>query len=521
MPSPPISSVFTVFSFLSGVFAAIGPNADLVITNAKVSPDGFSRQAVLAGSNQNSPQFPGPVITGTKGDNFNLNVVNRLNDTSMLVSTSVHWHGLFQKSSNWADGTEGITQCPIVPQQSFMYKFAVPDQAGTFWYHSHYSTQYCDGLRGALVVYDPEDPHRSLYDVDDESTIITLADWYHEPAHLTGALPVPDSTLINGAGRYPGGPAVPLTIISVQPNKRYRFRLVSMSCDPNHLFSIDGHTMTIIETDSEDVQPHVVDSIQIFPGQRYSFILTANQQVSNYWIRAQPSNGNRGFRGGINSAILRYSGAPARDPVTIQTLRNTLKESDLRPLENPGAPGVHALGKADVNENFLIEFNSTSHKFMVNKATFEPPTTPVLLQIISGAKSAQELLPKGSVYTLPANKVIELSFPGGSAGSPHPMHLHGHTFDVIRSAGSTVYNYDNPVRRDVVSIGGTNDNVTIRFTTDNAGPWLMHCHIEWHLELGLSIVFAEDVPTISSEQTPSSWNDLCPEFNKQPAQTWH
>lgn len=40
-------------------------------------------------------------------------------------------------------------------------------QAGTFWYHSHVGTQYCDGLRGPIVVYDPNDPHKSLYDVDD------------------------------------------------------------------------------------------------------------------------------------------------------------------------------------------------------------------------------------------------------------------------------------------------------------------------------------------------------------------
>jgi hypothetical protein len=38
---------------------------------------------------------------------------------------------------------------------------------GTFWYHSHFKTQYCDGLRGPLVVYDACDPHRDLYDVDD------------------------------------------------------------------------------------------------------------------------------------------------------------------------------------------------------------------------------------------------------------------------------------------------------------------------------------------------------------------
>jgi iron transport multicopper oxidase len=66
----------------------------------------------------------------------------------------------------------------------------------SFWYHSHLDTQYCDGLRGAIVVYskffsfgtrifadiviDPDDPLKDLYDVDDEGTVITLAEWYHE-----------------------------------------------------------------------------------------------------------------------------------------------------------------------------------------------------------------------------------------------------------------------------------------------------------------------------------------------------
>ncbi len=38
---------------------------------------------------------------------------------------------------------------------------------GTYWYHSHFVNQYCDGLRGAFVVRDPQDPHADLYDVDD------------------------------------------------------------------------------------------------------------------------------------------------------------------------------------------------------------------------------------------------------------------------------------------------------------------------------------------------------------------
>lgn len=38
---------------------------------------------------------------------------------------------------------------------------------GTYWYHSHVNAQYCDGLRGAFVVYDPSDPNAGLYDIDD------------------------------------------------------------------------------------------------------------------------------------------------------------------------------------------------------------------------------------------------------------------------------------------------------------------------------------------------------------------
>lgn len=46
----------------------------------------------------------------------------------------------------------------------------------------------------------------------------------------------------------------------------YRFRLVSISCDPNFTFSIDSHNMTIIEVDGNNVEPLLVDSIQIFAG---------------------------------------------------------------------------------------------------------------------------------------------------------------------------------------------------------------------------------------------------------------
>jgi iron transport multicopper oxidase len=171
--------------------------------------------------------------------------------------------------------------------------------------------------------------------------------------------------------------------------------------------------------DGVNHQPLTVDSIQIFASQRYSFVLNANQPIANYWIRANPNNGVQGFAGGINSAILRYLGAPNADPTTTSSVSNPLAETSLVPLSNPGAPG--GSGPADVSLNLVIAFTSDL-KFTVNGATFVPPTAPVLLQILSGANTAAALLPPGSVYTLPPNKIIEVSIPGGTIGAPVSCH---------------------------------------------------------------------------------------------------
>jgi iron transport multicopper oxidase len=96
-----------------------------------------------------------------------------------------------------------------------------------------------------------------------------------------------NSTLINGKGRYPDGPATSLAVVNVKQGKRsvlyfiqrlgtvyldfsrrisYRFRLVSISCDPSFIFSIDNHTMTVIEVEGTNTQPLLIDSLEIFAG---------------------------------------------------------------------------------------------------------------------------------------------------------------------------------------------------------------------------------------------------------------
>ena len=73
----------------------------------------------------------------------------------------------------------------------------------------------------------------------------------------------------------------------------------------------------------------------------------------------------------------------------------------------------------------MYVFPQSAPFFTVNGVTYKSPTVPVLLQILNGSFTAQDLRPQGSVYTLPRNKTIQINMPGGVLGIPHPLHLHG------------------------------------------------------------------------------------------------
>lgn len=85
-------------------------------------------------------------VFSRQGGRFRINVVDKLTDRTMLKTTSIvsdhsyvtlcsrahlehqHWHGLFQKGTNWADGPSFINQCPIASGNSFLYDFPTLDQ---------------------------------------------------------------------------------------------------------------------------------------------------------------------------------------------------------------------------------------------------------------------------------------------------------------------------------------------------------------------------------------------------------
>ncbi|KAJ3865330.1 laccase [Lentinula novae-zelandiae] len=496
-------------------------NFDLNIVSTPLAPDGFERHVIAPNGT-----FPGPTFMVNKGDSVDIAMHNQLVDPTMRRSTSIHWHGFFQARTSYADGPSFVNQCPIPPNTTFHYAFDTAGQTGNYWYHSHLSTQYCDGLRGAFAVYDPEDPLGDLYDVDDESTIITLSDWYHIVApeaqagfFQTGTVPIPDSALINGVGRYVGGPEVPYAVINVEQGKRYRFRVFALSCRPFFTWSIDNHNLTVMELDGVEHDPVTVQNVDIYAAQRISAVVEANQPVDNYWMRAPPTGGAAGAAGNPNLnpnltlAIVRYAGAPDAEPTSNNTgiLGTKLDDANMHPIasENPGK-----LGSAPPDIFFELNIAQPNPPFFdINNISYISPTLPVLLQILSGAAQPTDFLPSNQVLLITPNATIEVSIPGTGA---HPFHLHGHNFDVIRQPNSNVTNFVNPPRRDVTPING--GNTTFRFKADNPGAWFLHCHIDWHLEAGLAVVFAES-PSLNlegspfSQTTPQDWNDLCPDYN--------
>ncbi len=300
-------------------------------------------------------QIPGPTLIVYEGQLVRIRVRNKL--TSETIS--IHWHGFHQKETPWMDGVGLVSQPPITPGAYFDYIFRAPNP-GTYWYHSHVGAQRTDGLYGAFIVkehkqgktlndYTKLTGGEHVHDCPENHTL-TLLDWQRESSlgvfvriHSTLGFflnneigkvpnefvnlnirsrssdgvevgPVPFwSGLINGKGRHTRETYSILSDFNVTKGNRYRFRLVGAQSVYAFKFSIDNHKLIVIASDSRYIIPVKVDFIIIHSGERFDFILDADQEVNNYWIRAETLEANiQGTH--MAEAILRYEGAQDLDP---------------------------------------------------------------------------------------------------------------------------------------------------------------------------------------------------------------
>ncbi|XP_033729883.1 oxydoreductase ptaK-like [Pecten maximus] len=535
--------------------------------------------------------FPGPQITAYEDQTLIIHVRN-LMDTD---STTVHWHGMHQQGSTYADGVAMVSQCPLGHGQEFTYKFKAKPH-GTSFYHAHIGDQRTMGLYGAIVVY----PKLELPSETRDEHVVMLQDWNHGddtptifqrilygvydqkkniPYNTTSSVDGGmysryryHSGLVNGKGRYYKSSTehneAPLTEFDVAPNRNYTFRVISAATLYPFRVYVEGHPkITVVASDGFALKPMIVESFIINPGERYDFVLFTDKlekPKGNYLLVAQTleveSEITKRGEYHVAEAIIHYIGS-TRNLNPGKASKNPCTSTDKCVIFN--CPYLFPERKNEIcltyNDARTDDFNSRPQDVStideeyffnfafpgpvgymegwVNGRQWVPPVAPIYSQpedvntvcdlncedTTCRCTYTQEI-ENGKVYQFTLTNL------GNGKGWSHPVHLHGHSFyimkmgfgqynasgflidstpDISCSRGSKGYCnspiwanaswnggnvpglvLDNTAQKDTIIVP-THGYVVIRFKADNPGAWFFHCHIDLHNTNGMGLVIIE------------------------------
>ncbi|KAL2758029.1 hypothetical protein ACRALDRAFT_1061285 [Sodiomyces alcalophilus JCM 7366] len=499
---------------LAAVVRAATVTYDWQVDWISAAPDGFTRPVI--GING---EWPCPPIEASVGDNVVVKLTNNLGNQS----TSLHFHGIRQIQTNFMDGASVVTQCPLAPGDTMTYNFTV-DVAGTYWYHSHNMGQYVDGIRGALLVYDPDDPYGGDYDEDE---VVTLSDWHHEETiHLSRFLlspenappepPAMDSILVNDIRRDPH--------FNIDRNKTYRFRFINFSAAASFMLNFEEVNAEVIAIDSYNIRRAKASTIRIAPAQRYDILIDFKDTDSDNIPFLIAMDANLDYTNpelgptwlfNLTGHFITNPYLPLRrnqDVVEWDPLDDSRLEPfwGYSPLSNPNrfilfdaefCPDQYGIPRACFNNRPYVMQNVPTLYTAATVGEFN--TNPVVYGAVNPF-----ILSEGDVVDIVVNNHDERN---------HPFHLHGHHFEVLdrpfARAGTwpgrnatTINRY--PPLRDTVDVMA-HSYVVIRFLADNPGVHLFHCHIEWHVEMGLTATFILEPEKIRGLEIPQDHLDSC------------
>ncbi|XP_076939584.1 laccase-4-like [Bidens hawaiensis] len=483
--------------------------------------------------------FPGPTLYAREGDTVHVKVVNHVK-----YNVSIHWHGIRQLRTGWADGPAYITQCPIQPGQNYVYKFTITGQHGTLLWHAHILWLRAT-VHGAIVIlpklgvpYPFPKPHMEQ--------VVILGEWWKSDTEAvinqalkSGLAPnVSDAHTINGhPGRAHGCQTQGGFQLSVEKGKSYMLRIINAALNEELFFKIAGHKLTVVEVDAVYVKPFKTDTIVIAPGQTTNVIITANKNPGKYMMIASPfMDSPIAVDNKTAIATIHYTGSISRSatlttppPQNATAVANNFIDS-LRSLNSKRFPAKVPI-KIDHSLYFTVGLginpcptckagNGSRVVAGINNVTFVMPTTallqahyfkkkgvfttdfpanPPIAFNYTGTPPANLATANGTkLYRLKYNSTVELVLQDTSmiAAENHPIHLHGFNFFGV---GKGIGNYNpkkdakkfnlvDPVERNTIGVpsGGW---VAIRFRADNPGVWFLHCHLEVHTTWGLKMAF--------------------------------
>src|ERR1700694_1633121 len=406
--------------------------------------------------------IPGPLIRANAGDELAVTVTNHLNHP-----TSVHWHGI--ALINVMDGADPATP-NINAGFDFTYRFSVP-HPGTYWAHPHTGLDADYGLYLPVIVDDPADPGR--YDAE---WIVVLDDWTDgvgkspqelyddlrgngKPAGdnmsgMAGMARVGSSALLGGDagdisypyylinGRIPAAP----TSFTAKPGQRIRIRIINAGSDTAFRVALAGHSMTVTHTDGYPVLPTQVDAVLMGMGERYDVIVTAGDGVFPLVALAE---GKNALARALLSTGAGAAPGPGFQPPELNGRVGTADIFTATPADDLGS------AKPDTTLSAQRSGTMAAYDWKINGRAY-PDAQPLPIR-------------QGQRATLTFNNTSMMW---------HPMHLHGHTFQVIKPDGSPGPRKDTVIVLPMQKVG-------VNLIADNPGVWMIHCHNTYHQEAGM------------------------------------
>ncbi|KAK8621151.1 hypothetical protein V6N13_067592 [Hibiscus sabdariffa] len=352
--------------------------------------------------------------------------------------------------------------------------------------------------------------------------------------------------------------------LNVLQGKTYLLRIINAALNRQLFYKIANHVMTVVAIDASYVEPYVTDFVVTGPGQTVDVLLTADQPVGSYYMAARAyatavvAGALVRFANTTTRGVIAYDGCPK--PAT--PLMPALPAFNDTPMAHKFFTGLKGLVggpfwdpvplKVDhemfVTIGLALEPCPTNtsckgpkHSASMNNESFVEPTGLSLLQafyynvngiyttdfpakpaikfdytnddINNNPPNPMQFAPKSTKVTkLKFNTTVEIIFQNTNILGPesHPMHLHGFDFHILAQGFGNYnpaterkkFNLINPQKRNTVGVpvGGW---AVIRFVANNPGVWLLHCHLDMHLPVGLATAFlVENGPTPETTLPP-------------------
>lgn len=406
--------------------------------------------------------IPGPVLRIRQGQRVQVVAENKLDQ-----GTTMHWHGI--RLPNAMDGVPYVTQAPIAPGEKFIYDF-VADDAGTFWYHPHTNSmeQVARGLSGPLIVEELNPP-----DVDRDELWV-LDDWrltrdggihpsFNHPRDMSHAGRLGNVVTVNGWE---------MDDFRLRVGERIRLRIVNVANARIFGLEFEDHAPWLVALDGHPVRPKQFNDspLVLAPGMRADLIIDASGAKGKRYAVVD------GFysRSRYKLLDLFYAGS-----AQIQATRKPPKQLPPNPVPEPNLSRAeqHSIVFEGGAMGGMREARMQGREFSIRDMLEHGMFWAINGEIYPPMKLGDSVDP---LLSLKKDRSYVLSMQNKTAW-PHPIHLHGHSFRVIRRNDKKIE--DPPLRDEVLLM--PRDKVDIAFVADNPGDWMFHCHILAHQKSGM------------------------------------